>query len=262
MIEEAIRYYHDLLTPELAEHADAELRLKLKERGLYFGERPICVVLRPYFYEEKTWGYLKTQLGKLLGAFARVHEICMENAEHRAQLKLDEHEETLIGLDKGVKVPWSSSRLDTFYVVDTQELKCVEYNAETPAGIGYGDLLGEVFSELEPIKRFQQRYHLRFMPALGNLCDSLIRAYKAWGGSESRPQIAILDWREVPTLTEHEICREYFERKGCPARLADPRALEYHDGHLWIDDFRIDIVYKRVLFSELFSVLGTDNPFI
>lgn len=262
MIGDAINYYHERLTPEIAERADEELRLKLRARNLYFGERPLCVVLRPYFYEENAWRFLKTQLGKLLTAFARAHEVCMESAEHRVQLVLDSHEEALIALDRGVRVPWSSSRLDTFYVVETGTLKCVEYNAETPAGIGYGDLLGEVFAELEPMKHFQERYNLRFMPALGNLLDSILRAYKDWGGKEPHPQIAILDWHEVPTLTEHEICRDYFERKGYQARLADPRALEYHDGHLWSDNFRIDIVYKRVLYSELFGVLGEENPFI
>lgn len=262
MIGGAIDFYHSLLTPEVAEQANADLRLKLKERGLYFGERPICVVLRPFFYAQEDWAYLRTRLQLLLKAFARTHQACMENPDLRAQLVLDEYEESLIHLDKGAKAPWSSSRLDTFYVMDSRTLKCVEYNAETPAGIGYGDVLGEVFAELEPMKRFRERYYVEFMPALGNLLDGILRAYKAWGARETSPQMAILDWREVPTLNEHELCRLHFERGGIKCRLADPRALEYHDGQLWIDDFRIDIVYKRVLYSELFHVLGTDNPFI
>ncbi len=262
MIGEAINFYHDLLTPEVAEQANAELRQKLKDRGLYFGERPICVVLRPFFYAQDDWDFLSQRLGLLLKAFARTHDLCMENADLRAQLVLDEYEEALIDIDKGAKAPWSSSRLDTFYIVENRTLKCVEYNAETPAGIGYGDVLGEVFAQLEPMKRFQERYHIQFMPALGNLLASILRAYKDWGGTESSPQMAILDWREVPTLNEHEICRLSFANGGINARLADPRALEYHDGHLWIDDFRIDIVYKRVLYHELFEVLGMDNPFV
>src|SRR5439155_4199853 len=76
------------------------------------------------------------------------------------------------------------------------------------------------------------------------------------------PQIGVIDWADVPTLNEHELCRAYFEEKGIRTLLADPRALEYHDGHLWAGDFRIDVIYKRVLCSELIDRMGMDNPIV
>jgi len=36
--------------------------------------------------------------------------------------------------------------------------------------------------------------------------------------------------------------------------------MEYKDGVLWADGFRIDMIYKRVLYSELFATMGIDNP--
>jgi hypothetical protein len=259
MVDDAVKYYHDLLTPEMAEATDFALRKKLRDRNLYFGDRPLCVVLRPYFYSENNWIFLNSGLEKLLEAFNIVHQVCIQDPKQRAYLMLDDYEEQLIPYDKPSVPPWSSSRLDMFYVTEKNVLKCVEYNAETPAGIGYADMLGEVFSELEPFKTFQNKYHTFMMPALDQLTDSLIDAYLAWGGQRF-PQIAIVDWREVPTLTEHEITRQHFERKGLKAILADPRSLEYHNGVLWSDGFRIDMIYKRVLYSELFATMGIDNP--
>ncbi|HRF98028.1 MAG TPA: hypothetical protein PLZ51_22635, partial [Aggregatilineales bacterium] len=259
MVDDAVKYYHDLLTPEMAEATDFALRKKLRDRNLYFGDRPLCVVLRPYFYSENNWIFLNSGLEKLLEAFNIVHQVCIQDPKQRAYLMLDDYEEQLIPYDKPHVPPWSSSRLDMFYVTEKNVLKCVEYNAETPAGIGYADMLGEVFAELEPFKTFQQKYHTFVMPALDQLTDSLIDAYLAWGGQRF-PQIAIVDWREVPTLTEHEITRQHFERKGLKAILADPRSLEYRNGVLWADGFRIDMIYKRVLYSELFATMGIDNP--
>jgi uncharacterized circularly permuted ATP-grasp superfamily protein len=66
----------------------------------------------------------------------------------------------------------------------------------------------------------------------------------------------------VPTLNEHVIIGRQFERLGLQAVLADPRELEYRDGHLWKGDFRIDLIYKRVLCSELISEMGLDNPIV
>src|SRR5690606_37855431 len=77
-----------------------------------------------------------------------------------------------------------------------------------------------------------------------------------------QPQIAIADWKEVPTLNEHHICREYFESHGYRSIVVDPRDLEYYDGKLWAGDFRVDIIYKRVLHSELVRRMGVDNPLI
>lgn len=260
-IQDVIDDYHEALTDEIAEESDHLLRERLMERGLYFGKRPLCIVLRPHFYFEQDWQFLQRGLETLLTAFMKTHNVCMTNADYRAQLYLEPYEEDLFSLDKGGPPPWSSSRLDTFYVVEDRTLKCVEYNAETPAGIGYGDELGYVFDSMPAMKKLTERFDMTCNPCLGNLHTALLEAYAEWGGREN-PQIAILDWREVPTLNEHEISRVFFEKQGTPSILADPRELEYHDGHLYKDDFRIDIIYKRVLYSELVELMGLDNAVV
>ncbi|MEO0561022.1 MAG: hypothetical protein AAF125_02840 [Chloroflexota bacterium] len=265
MTAEAIKFYHDLLTDEVATAADAYMREKQSERGLYFGSRPLCVVLRPHFYTLDDWVFLKTRMETLLTAFKRAHEVCMESATYREQLYLSTLEEEMLTIDDPRIVPWTSSRLDTFYVVGDRELKCVEYNAETPAGIGYGDVLSDVFWDSQPMQQFSKRYFCRPLPGQGLLTDSLMAAYWKWRtpAHPENPQIAVLDWGDVPTLNEHEITREYFERYlGTKAILADPRLLEYRDGNLYAEDFRIDMIYKRVLWSELLDMMGLDNPVV
>jgi len=265
MIMDAIQYYHDLLTDDVATEMDAFMREKQRERGLYFGDRPLCVVLRPHFYQLEDWLYLKTRMEILLTAFRRAHEICISSPEMRAQLYLSDAEEAMLELDDHKIIPWTSSRLDTFYVVEERTLKCVEYNAETPAGIGYGDVLSEVFWESAPMQAFCDKYFCRPLPGQALLTDSLMAAYRKWRSPSHPdiPQIAVLDWGDVPTLNEHEISRAYFERYlNTQSVLADPRILEYRDGNLYAGGFRIDMIYKRVLWSELLDMMGTDNPVI
>ncbi len=258
MIQEAIDTYNSLLTPELAVESFAAFSADLRRRKCYFGERPLCTVLRPHFYEPAQWHYLKHETEILLGAFGKAHEACINDATLRAELYLEPWEEELFSLETGMDVPWTTARLDSFFNLETNELKFIEYNAETPAGMGYEDQLAEAFLEIEPIKRFHQKYHIRNFHMRRGLLSVLLEAYKQWGGTES-PQIAIIDWADVPTLNEHELCRMYFEEKGVHSLLADPRALEYHNGHLWAGDFRIDLIYKRVLCSELIQRMGIDN---
>ncbi len=261
MLAQAIDTYHSLLDDELAQAASAELFARLRPLSLYFGDRPICTVLRPYFYFNDQWNYMQRETEVLLSAFAVAHAACLADAKLREQLALEAYEEALFSLDIGAAVPWTSSRLDSFFIADERRLQFVEYNAETPAGMGYEDILAELFMQLEPMKRFLKHYAVQSMPMRGKLLAALMRGYRDWGG-HGIPQIAIVDWGYVPTLNEHAIIRGFFEQHGVRTILADPRMLEYRDGHLWAEDFRIDLIYKRVLCSELIHRMGQDNPIV
>jgi hypothetical protein len=261
MSQEAIETYHGLLNDEIAANTTEDMTSRLKARSLYFGDRPICTVIRPHFYLLKEWNYFKQETELLLGAFARAHAACFTDPNLRAQLDLEPYEEVLFNLDIGTAVPWTTSRLDSFFVAAENQLHFVEYNAETPAGMGYEDILAETFMEHEPMKRFQKYYAVQSMPMLGKLLAALMRGYKDWGG-QGMPNIGIVDWKHVPTLNEHVLIGRYFERHGMQAALADPRDMEYRNGHLWKGDFRIDLIYKRVLCSELIREMGLDNPIV
>jgi uncharacterized circularly permuted ATP-grasp superfamily protein len=261
MSQEAIEIYHSLLNDQLAADTTADMTSRLKARSLYFGERPICTVIRPHFYLLKQWNYFKQETELLLSAFAKAHAACLIDANLRAQLDLEPYEEALFSLDIGSAVPWTTSRLDSFFVAAENQLHFVEYNAETPAGMGYEDILAETFMELEPMKRFQKYYAVQSMPMLGKLLAALMRGYKDWGG-QGMPNIGIVDWKTVPTLNEHVIIGQYFERHGMKVILADPRDMEYRNGHLYKGDFRIDLIYKRVLCSELIQEMGINNPIV
>ena len=145
MLGDAVNYYHGLLDDNLAAEADGIMRWKFRQRNLYFGERPICTVLRPYFYFADQWAYLKHETQILLSAFRRAHEACLNDADMRSQLALEAYEEQLFSLDFGGAVPWTTSRLDSFFHADRVELHYVDDNAETPAGMDYNDSLADVF---------------------------------------------------------------------------------------------------------------------
>jgi len=261
MIRDVVEHYHGLLTTDLAVETEALLNVALKERRCYFGDRPLCTVLRPNFYEPQQWAYLKQETELILGAFRRAHAACLERVDLREQLDLEPWEEILYSLPTGFKEPWTTSRLDSFYDKDAQRLTFIEYNAETPAGMAYEDELATIFPTLPPMQRFQQRYAVRGFMVLQGLVEGLFSIYREWGGT-THPQIGIIDWADVLTLNEHELCKIAFEANGAVTRLADPRTLEFRDGHLYAEDFRIDLIYKRVLSSELIQRMGIDNPIV
>lgn len=261
MITEAINRYHDLITDTVAAETYGVMNEELRKRRCYFGDRPLCTVLRPNFFEPQDWNYLKAETEVLLGAFRKAHHFAMANAAFRAQLDLESYEEQLFMLDIGFEVPWTTSRLDSFFDIEQGSLRFVEYNAETPAGMAYEDQIADVFLNLEIMRRFNEDYEIRSFHVSQGLIASMLEIYRQ-AGKRDLPQIAIVDWGDVPTLNEHMICQELFEREGIRTILADPRGLEYRHGHLWAGDFRIDLIYKRVLCSELIHRMGMDNAIV
>ncbi len=261
-LQQAIEAYHGLLTDELAQDTHAQLTQQLQRRGLLFGERLLCNVLRPRFLTAQQYRFLQERGRLLLAAFARAHDKAMQDASFRQQFGLVDWEETLLADDPGFPAPSPLSRLDAFFVHERGGLRFTEYNAETPAGNAYSDVLTEVFLGLPAMREFLKQYELRSAPTRHLLLHILLDAYRTWSGSRQTPRIAILDWRDVPTYSEFVLVADYLRTQGIDCVIADPHEAEYRSGRLWISGKQVDLIYKRVLIHELIERCGLEHAVV
>lgn len=260
MLNDAIARYHDLLTDDLGGETQLQVDAQLRDRGLYFGDRPLCTVLRPRFFPPDQYRWMRKRAGLILRAFERVHRVAVADAAFRAQFKLEEWEEEIVTLDPGFRSASPTSRLDAFFVDEGKGLRFTEYNAETPAGSGYNDILTEMFLGLPVMREFLRSYEVRPLPVRHSLMHCLLDSFQQWSGRSEAPRIAILDWSEVPTYSEFLIFEQYFTEQGIECIIADPNEVEYRDGRLIAGDFHITLIYKRVLITELVERGGMDHP--
>jgi hypothetical protein len=264
-VTSAVQAYHDLLSDQLAADTQGALDDQLARRGLVFGGRPLCTVLRPRFFTLAQYQLLSGRVRVLMRAFGAAHRAAMESPDVRAQFRLTDWEETLIGWDPGYDMPSPTSRLDAF-VVDhdgaTATMALTEYNGETPAGPGFNDALSDAFMDLPAMREFARRYHVSPIPARHGVLHVLLDAYRQWSGGKGRPSVAILDWPDVPTYNEFVMFRGHLTDLGIPCVIADPGEVEYRGGKLYAGDVAVDLVYKRVLLHELVQKLGVDTPLL
>jgi uncharacterized circularly permuted ATP-grasp superfamily protein len=108
---------------------------------------------------------------------------------------------------------------------------------------------------------FARRYCLRQFSPVEELLRTLLSIYREWGGS-GVPNIAILDWKDLPTQTEFVLLQEYFSAHGVPTIICSPEDLDYKQEHLRCGAFRIDVVYKRVIIHELLTRYDDTHPLI
>jgi hypothetical protein len=249
MSDRAVAEYHALLKDDagLVQELEERFLARMRERQLTFGGRMLCSFPRPNLVSPLVYEQIGGVCRRLLGAIEKLEARLGEELWDRVALLPEERE--LARLDPGYARSSPLCRLDSF--VTPSSYRYVELNAETPAGSSYADALAEVFLEIPVVRRFQERWRLRPFHTGRRLLATLLDCYREAGGREEHPSIAVVDYEDVPTRMEHHLVREYFESRGCPTMVCDPRHLTYDRGTLRHGDRRIDVVYKRLLVNEL-----------
>jgi uncharacterized circularly permuted ATP-grasp superfamily protein len=246
-----VESWNELLRPLLKESPDfpKQFLKDLQDAKLTFGNRVHCPFLRPFFLSPEDEARVRHATETLARLGERLAGAALEDDSLFAQFHLRPEEERLVRLPAGKGPASTASRVDAFLLPES--LKFTEYNGESPAGAGYTETLSQIFRELPVMKKFAEQFEIHSYPLSARLLDALIGTYRDWGGTSPRPQMLIVDWKEVPTWSEFEILKERFEALRVPVVLADPRELEWDGKTLSAKGKKIDLVYRRVLINDI-----------
>ncbi|MBL8959156.1 MAG: hypothetical protein JNJ98_04825 [Gemmatimonadetes bacterium] len=248
--------WHDLLAPDVAEDTHAHIDAELTRRGLVFGGRALCTVLRPRLMTLAQLEEMQRRVAAILRPCTKAFVRAQQDAAFRAQFGLLDWEEELFATPLRYRHPSPTSRLDFFDQPSTGGLALTENNAETPAGAAYVDALAETFLDTRVLREFAKTHAVFPMPARQGVVGAVLQAWREFHGGRQAPRIGILDWDDVPTRTEFELYQQHFATLGLEAVIDDPRRCEYRDGTLWSQGKPIDLIYKRVLIDELVTTCG------
>jgi hypothetical protein len=246
--QRAVDDYHALLRDEaeLVQELEARFLDRMREARLTFGGRVLCPFPRPNMVSPADYQEIRGVCRGIFGAIEAAEQALGEDLWDRVDVTPQERE--LVALDPGYRRSSPTSRLDAFLTEGSYQF--VELNAESPAGIAYDEVLTEIFLDLPIMKAFQRRWKITRFRARDRLLEVLLSCYREAGGAQERPCIAVVDYEDVPTRTEHHLFREFFESRGYPALVCDPRHLEFDGRRLRHEGRGIDIVYKRLLVNE------------
>jgi hypothetical protein len=255
VVAEAIAHYDDLLRAANLTEADyAAFQDTVISNRITFGGRSSCPYLRPQFVSAEQWEAVKQTSVLVNAAMDKVGAIIQADPSIRELLCLTDGERTVIAPDPGY--PWltPTCRYDSF--LSDHHFAYVELNAECPAGPAFTTALANMWLDLPVMKAFKERFVVETFDVRQPLLAMLLKVYATWRENTSldrpeRPTIAVVDYLDVPTVQEFELCREYFESCGYRTLVADPRDLRYEGGRLLSKDGEaIDLVYRRLLTNE------------
>jgi glutathionylspermidine synthase len=236
-----------------------KLRSAMRKKRLLYGERPLGIALRPHFLHHEQFQRLSQTAQRVTSALERIATAVVQNPNLMDELGLTEAERKMALVDPGFSTAGVTTRLDAF--VHGDEIKFVESNAENPSSLSDQEELNRVLLELPVMASFAPRYRLSQFSPVERLLETLLTTYHEWGGS-GVPNVAIVDWKDLPTQSEFVLLQEHFSAEGVPTVVCSPEDLDYEQRQLRCGAFRIDLVYKRVIIHEFLAQYDETHPLI
>lgn len=238
-----------------------DLHKRMEEEHLSAGGRLICPFLRPNFITRRQYETLVKTSEALICAIDRMQRMVLSSPSLLARMELLPAEKMLAGIDPGYQVPEVASRLDSHLC--NGSLHVVQYNADSPTGAAYTEVLSDLFYDSPPVKEFRKRYSLTRVGGKKHLLGALLKAYRQFGGHK-KPNIAILEFR--PTYhagqSEYQLFRDFFREEGYSVEIVSPDQLEYRNKVLRKGHFEIDLVYRRISVQEFLMRFDLTHPLV
>ena len=259
---------YDALLADLGSAAvHVDLTKRITERDVRYGDRLVCNVSRPFFIRRDHFDALHVRATHVVRAVHRAARHMRALSDGLDILGLTSDERTLVGLGGGLREPDVLGRLDAVLRPDGTPV-FLEYNGESPGGIAFGDALGDVFDETEPMRRLATEFSLQRIPVIPEVVDTLLATFDEWRAARpmiaARPTVGIVDLEGAATIREFEMFRDAFRARDLVCDIIDPRTMQCGDDGVLLDASgrRFDLVYRRLVTQDLLESVGVDSAFV
>jgi glutathionylspermidine synthase len=235
--------------------AELESRIEawLSEHEVVFDGRTIPFVLMPHFVSPLQVRRVKRAVECLCAVLDRFCDAYPQDPRLREELDLPAFEDALVGIDPGYPRPLRICRLDAF--LSGYEVKFLEFNADSPAGIGYTDVLYDGLRQAIDLPRVEAEFDTAYTPMLPVLIETLLDAYGQMRRSRptlpEHPRLALVDRPGSPSVPEFRIICRAAAEAGIDATHATTEDLEYDGSALRIGGDQVHLVYRRALIEDL-----------
>jgi glutathionylspermidine synthase len=229
-----------------------------------FSGKPMPTLLKPNFVTQQQLLQLKHTVEVMSTALDKFIHLYMENEEVRQFMKFSARENELFRIEPGYQKPLVIARLDAF--LNGHDIKFLEFNCDSPAGIAYADVLEDGFKELFREYPLFENWQITYTRRQNLLLKSLLRCYREFRSTArhlpAKPVIAIVDWEGVSTYSEFQLHGKYFTERGYRTLICSPQQFSIQKGRAVVGDEEVHLVYRRVITRELLQKQEQVSEFI
>jgi Glutathionylspermidine synthase preATP-grasp len=231
---------------------EQEIERWLSEHDVVFAGHTIPFVLMPHFVSPGQLRRVKRAVACLSAVLDRFCDAYAEDERLRDELAVPAREDALIRLDPGYPHPLRICRLDAF--LQGYDVKFLEFNADSPAGIGYTDVLHEGLRQAIELPRVNAEFETAYTPMLPLLIDTLLDAYRGLRAERPElpetPRLALVDVDGSPSVPEFRIVCAAARAAGLEALHGTLDEVEYDGSLLRVQGEPVHLVCRRALLED------------
>jgi hypothetical protein len=235
---------------------ESEIEAWLVEHDVVFDGHTIPFVLMPHFVSPGQVRRVRRAVESLCSVLDRFCEAYPGDDRLQEELALPTFEDSLVRVAPGYPRPLRICRLDAFLAGD--QVKFLEFNADSPAGIGYTDVLHEGLQRAIALPRVDGEFDTAYDPMLPFLIATLVDAYRGMRAQQGQvselpetPRLALVDVPGSPSVPEFRIICAAAVEAGIEAIHVTTDELAYDGSVLRARGEPIHLVYRRALIDDL-----------
>ena len=222
-------------------------------KAIYKGQ-PVPYLHIPKLYNQTDMDTFKMALDGIHQISKKTIALYQEHEAIRALFGFDARLDALIRLPHHYTTTVPMGRFDIFYY-GPGDFQFCELNADGASAMNEDHELSQILMNTQLAQAFNDKITTEKFELFHSWVDEVKVIYddflKTTGAKFEKPMVAILDFIDKGSSIEFEVFKRTFIEDGFDAIIIDPRDLKVRDGFMYIDDRKIDIVYRRLVTKDL-----------
>ncbi|TYB31126.1 MAG: hypothetical protein FXF47_05675 [Candidatus Mcinerneyibacterium aminivorans] len=257
------KYFKDIIKNEEDKYIEDYKKVyeKMQKSNAIYKGNIIEFLYNPMFFDKNDIKLFENKLEILFGIINKVVKRYLNDLEFRNYFNFSKKMEELILIDPGYSTPVPIGRFDIFYDYN-EDFKFCELNGDGSSAMNEANTVEEIMYDSDIIKKLRENFDLYYTELFDSWVVEILRIYNQFESAKTKPNVAIIDFENLGTPYEFLEFKKSFEKSGLKTIIADPRNLEYKNGNLWHENFRIDLAYRRAVNQEMEKRIEEVEDFI
>jgi hypothetical protein len=219
-----------------------ELNQKLLDHQFTMSGHPFPTFLKPLFVENRIYGEITRITDTIMNCIEKVSDLYFSNPEYETYFEMDPLDRELAKIDPRYPRRVINGRLDAF--LSEKGLKFLEFNCDSPCGMGWHDKLIEFLEDVPVINGFLKQNNARYEALLPKFAKMVRSKNAQFGGPKQFTVAVATDW-ETTVRHDLELVAEHLNSEpDITSFFWDPREAEYDGQSLTMDGKKIHVVFR------------------
>ena len=227
--------------PTAKEQMD-NLNEKLLKNNFTMSGKPFPTFLKPLFVENRLRPEIVKITDTIMDCIEKVSDLFFSNPEVEKYFEMIPIDRELARIEPKYPRRVINGRLDAFLSEDG--LKFLEFNCDSPCGIGWHDKLIEILADVPVMNAFLKDRKGGYEALLPNFAEMIRRKNKQCNGPATFTVAVATDW-ETTVRHDLELVADFLDKEpDMTSFFWDPREAEYDGKHLYMDGKIIHVVFR------------------